>query len=272
MHKMKLEIGFGDYDRTRVMSDGSISIDGVDATFHTYRIVSEVFEAMIRRRAFDVAELGMTYFLRTMDFDDTPFFAIPVFPSRCFRHSAIYTNVERGIDKPEDLAGKTVGEFALYGHDAGVWPKGILSDEFGLKPDQCRWITGALDWPLKPIDFIPHVHPKGIHITQASPDRDLGEMLATGEVDALISADVPKCILHKSPKVARLFADYEVTEREYYQRTGIFPIMHTVAVRRDLAKQHPDIVQAVYRGFCAAKDAVRERYTRGMIFNNVSRR
>ena len=94
---MKLEIGFGDYDRTRVLADGSVTIDGVDANFHTYRVVTDVFEAMIRQRSFDVVELGLSYFLRTLGFDDPPFLAIPVFPNRCFRHSAIYINVESGL-------------------------------------------------------------------------------------------------------------------------------------------------------------------------------
>jgi len=269
MNRVKLEIGFGEYDRTRVMVDGAVKIEGVDPTFHSYRVVTEVLEAMIRQRAFDVAELGMSYFLRTMDFEDPPFLAIPVFPNRCFRHSAIYINMETGIKRPQDLASRTVGEFAMYGHDAGVWPKGILADEFGVTPDQCRWVIGALDWPLKPIDFVPQPHPDGIEIREA-PHADLGEMLETAEIDALISADVPKCMLEKSPKVGRLFNDYQSTEREYYQRTGIFPIMHTVAVRRELASQIPEVVQTLYRAFCAAKDAVREQYKKGRIFNNMA--
>jgi hypothetical protein len=270
MSNLKLEIGFGDYDRTRVMVDGSVKIDGVDANYHSYRIVTEVFEAMVRERAFHVAEVGMSYFLRTMDFDDPPFLAIPVFPNRCFRHSAIYINVNSGIRKPEDLAGKTVGEFAMYGHDAGVWPKGILSDDFGLKPEQCRWIIGALDWPLKPIDFVPQPHPAGIDIKTALKGADLGAMLEAGQIDALVSADVPKCFLEKSPKVARLFPDYVATERAYFQRTGVFPIMHTVVVRKELAAECPDILHAVYKGFCDAKDTVQEQYKKGMIFNNVA--
>ena len=197
MSDTKLEIAFGEYDRTRVLADGTVKIEGVDATFHSNRIVTEVFKGMIQEHAFDVSELGMTYFLRTMDFEEPPFIAIPVFPNRCFRHSAIYINKASGIKTPGDLAGKTVGEFAVYGHDAGVWPKGILADEFGVTPDQCRWIVGALDWPLKPIDFIPHPHPANIEVEQAPQGTDLGAMLENGEIDALIAADVPKCILGK---------------------------------------------------------------------------
>lgn len=120
MSDLKLKFAFWDYDRTRALTDGTVKIGGVDASFESALIITEIFERMIRRRDFDVSELGMTYFLRTFDFDDLPFIAIPVFPNRCFRHSAIYVNTSSSIEKPQDLAGKTVGEFALYGHDAGV--------------------------------------------------------------------------------------------------------------------------------------------------------
>jgi hypothetical protein len=113
MSDLKLKLAFWDYDRTRALANGAVKIDGVDATFQSAHIVSEIFERMIRHREFDVAELGMTYYLRTLDFDDPPFIALPVFPNRCFRHSAIYVNTASGIKKPEDLAGKTVGEFAV---------------------------------------------------------------------------------------------------------------------------------------------------------------
>jgi hypothetical protein len=269
MTNLKLNVAFGEYDRTRPLADGTVKIEGVDASFHTSRIVTEVFAGMVRDRAYDVSELGLSYFLRTMDFDDPPFLAIPIFPVRCFRHSAIYINVDSGIKKPADLAGKTIGEFAMYGHDAGVWPKGILSDDFGVKPEQCRWIIGSLDWPIQPVDFVPQPHPANVDVTN-TPQADLGEMLAAGQIDALISADVPKCFLEKSPKVARLFEDHVSTERAYFEQTGIFPIMHTVAIRKQLASDSREVVKAVYQAFCAAKDATRLQYSKGMVFNNMA--
>ena len=162
MSDLKLEIAFWNYDRTRALADGSIKISGVEAQYHSAQIVTEIFEGMIRERKYDVAELGMSYFLRTFEFDAPPFLALPVFPNRCFRHSAIYIHKASGISKPADLAGKRVGELAMYGHDAGVWPKGILSDDFGVKAEQCRWVIGGLDWPLKPIDFVPQNHPANV--------------------------------------------------------------------------------------------------------------
>lgn len=267
----KLDIAFWNYDRTRLLADGTIKIDDVDASFHSARIVPKIFEAMVRRRAYDVSELGMTYFLRTFDDQDcSPFVAIPVFPVRAFRHGAIYINKASGIRRPQDLAGKRIGELALYGHDAGVMPKGILSDEFGLRPEQSRWIIGGIDFPMDPVDFVSHPVPDGVEVEWAGKEIDLGELLEAGEIDALISADTPKAILDKSAKVGRLFENYEKVEQDYYRRTGIFPIMHAVVVTRDLAYQHPETVKAIYRGFCAAKDQVEAEYVKGMTFNNMT--
>ena len=220
----KLDIAFWSYDRTRLLADGSVKIEGADVAFHSARIVPEIFEAMIRRRAYDVSELGMTYFLRTFDEEGhSPFLAIPVFPVRAFRHGAIYISRNSGIEKPQNLVGKRIGELALYGHDAGVIPKGILSDDFGVKPEQSRWVIGGIDFPIGPIDFVSHPVPTGVEVEWVGTDVDLGAMLERGEIDALISADAPKAILEGSPKVGRLFEDYEAVERDYYRRTGIFP-------------------------------------------------
>jgi hypothetical protein len=148
--------------------------------------------------------------------------------------------------------------------------KGILSDEFGFRPERNRWIVGGIDFPMDPIDFVPHPHPAGTDVTMAPRGTDLGAMLDAGEIDALISADVPRCVLDGSPKVRRLFPEHEAVERSYYRRTGIFPIMHTVVVTRELAEQEPEIVRAVYKGFCDAKAAEVAELTRGMTFNNMA--
>lgn len=268
MSAHKLDIAFWNYDRTRALVDGSVAIRGVDATYHSARIVPEIFGRMIAGQ-YDVAELGMTYFLRTMDFDNSPFLALPVFINRAFRHSAIYINKNAGIEKPEDLRGKTIGELALYGHDAGTMPKGMLSDEYGVTPDQSRWIVGGIDFAMDPIDFVPQPHPANVDVSWADKGTDLGKLLVSGEIDALISADVPESVLEGRAEVGRLFEDYQTVERDYYRRTGIFPIMHAVVVKKDLARDHPNIVRAVYKGFCDAKASQEEQFARGMTFNNM---
>jgi hypothetical protein len=223
----------------------------------------------VRDHAFDVAELGLTFYLRTLDLADPPFVAIPVFPARQFRHAAIFVNTASGIEKPEDLAGATIGEFGTYGHDVGVVAKGILADDHGVTPQQCRWVIGGADTPLAPLGFVPFRHPADVDVTVAPEGKALGPMLAAGEIDALISARVPQCVVEGAPAVRRLFPDYETVERGYFARTGSHPIMHTVVVRKELLAEHPDVVRAVCRAFGAAKDVALERYRRGRFGQHV---
>ena len=255
MSKLELNVGLWHYEHVRALLDGTVAIEGVDATFESGRIVSDIFENMVRNRKYDVSELGLTFYLRTLDLDEeSPFTAIPVFPNRRFRHSAIYVNTNSGITSPKDLVGKTIGEFATYGHDAGIWPKGILSDDFGVTPDQSRWVIGGVEWPMAPFDFIPFLHPDNVDVTLAPPGRELGGMLETGEIDALISALVPAGYRNGSPNIARLFPNSEDIEREYFARTGIYPIMHTVVVRKDLLAANPGLARRIFDAFCASRD------------------
>jgi hypothetical protein len=270
MTQVPLDIAFWNYDRVQPLTTGTVSIDEVDARFHTARVVTEIFEGMLRQRAYDVSELGLTYLLRTLDSGNAGYVALPVFLNRAFRHSAIYVNKRSGIESPADLAGKRIGELALYGHDSGVMSKGILMDDFGFDPAQARWIVGAIDFPLKPIDFVAHPHPKHVEVEWAEQDVDLGQLLESGEIDALFSADVPKCVLDGSPSVGRLFEDYVDLERAYFSRTGVFPIMHTVAVRRQLAEDRPELIKAIYNAFCEAKDTTANALRFGMTFNNMA--
>lgn len=270
MQNRPLHIAVMNYDRVQALTSGSLGIEGVAPTYHHARIVPEIFEGMIRRRAYDVAEMGMTYLLRVLEAEDRPFLALPVFPNRFFRHSAIFINKHAGIRSPQDLNGKVIGELALYGHDAGVVPKGILAEEFGFRPETCRWVIGGIDFPMAPIDFVPQPHPANVEVTRTPAGTDLGKMLERGEIDALISADVPHSVLQGGPNVGRLFEDYVAVEQAYFRRTGIFPIMHTVVVPRALAEQEPTVVQAVYRAFCQAKEAAADQLLKGMTFNNYT--
>lgn len=264
MDSQHLHIGCRDYEHTRALVDGTVKIDGVDAAVESAEIASDIFERMVSQQAFDVSELGLTFYLRTLDLDDPPFIAIPVFPARHFRHSNVFVNTSSGIDTPEDLAARTVGEFGMYGTDVGVWLKGILADEYGVTPNQSRWIVGGTNTPIAPFDFVPQLHPADVDVTRAPGGKTLGPMLEAGEIDALISVDVPQGVLNESPQVAPLFSDVESVERDYFRRTGIFPIMHTIVVRRDLLARHPGLATAIYRGFCEAKDVAMQRYRDGM--------
>ncbi|MEZ0113583.1 hypothetical protein ABH920_007616 [Catenulispora sp. EB89] len=253
-----LRIASYTYEHTLALFDGRVGIDGVDATFETAPLVSDIFRDMIEGR-YDVAELGLTYFLRTFDPDDPRYLALPILPNRNFRHSAVFVNSAAGIRTPQDLAGRTIGEFALYGHDPGVWMKGILAEEYGVTPEQCRWVVGGTNHPIPAFDWLPQPVPAGVDVRRAPEGATLGAMLETGEIDALISVDVPRSVLEGSSATARLFPDYDVVERDYFRRTGIFPPMHIVAIRAEVA-QNADVVRAVYRAFCEAKDLTARRY------------
>jgi len=255
-----VKIGCFRYETTAALFDGSVTVDGVDVAMETAATIPEIFQRMMRDREFDVAELGLTFYLRTFG-DASPFIAIPVFPNRVFRHSCIFVNTASGIREPGDLVGRTIGEMGIYGQDSGVWAKGILMDECGFRPEHNRWLVGGLDTPMEPYDFVPQTHAAGVDVTAAP--AALGPMLEAGAIDALFTANVPQCVLDGSPAVRRLFADFEPVERDYHRRTGIFPMMHTVVIRRDSAAAEPAVARAVYRAFVAAKEAAAERYRAG---------
>lgn len=263
-----LDIAVSRYDHVSGLFDGSIGIDRFDLRMHSADLPSEIFEKMIRDNAFDAAELGLTYLLRLIDEGDDRFIGLPVFLARVFRHSAIYINGHAGITGPRDLSGKTVGEFGMYGHDGGVWPKGILSDEFGFDPKSCRWLIGATDWYMPPFDFVVQPHPADVQVSPVPEGETLSAMLDAGEIQALFSARAPRCFAEGSSNVARLFRDHEAVERDYFRRTGIFPIMHVLAVRRDRLAAAPGLARAMYQAFERARDATISRFRSEMVEQN----
>ena len=263
MNDLALNIACFQYDTTRALFDGSVTVDGSETTMHTGSTLPEIFERMMRGHEFDASELGMTFYLRMLDSGDDSFIALPAFPNRVFRHSCVFVNAASGIEGPADLVGKTIGEFGTYGQDSGVWAKGILTDEYGFKPESNRWIIGGLERPMPPFDFIPHPQPANLDVSVAPEGKTLSQMIETGEIDALFTANVPQPVLDGSPHVKRLFPDFEPVERDYFHRTGIFPMMHTVVVKRELLNANPDLADRIYRAFLNAKDVAAERYRQG---------
>ena len=159
---------------------------------------------------------------------------------------------------------RTIGEFGVWGQDPGVWMKGILGDDHGFRPERNRWVIGGLDHPMAPFAFTDHPHPADVDVTTAPDGATLGAMLEAGEIDVLFTANVPQAVLDgTSEKIRRLFPDHEPVERDYHRRTGIFPIMHAVVVRRAPREAHPDAVRAVYRACVAAKDAAARYHREG---------
>lgn len=254
---LNLTLACWDYDRTRALRDGRVAPDGIDLTYLEL-FPAETFARMIKFREFDVSELGFKFYVSSLAADDPPFIAIPVFPLRIFRHSAIFVNTGSGIVRPADLAGKRVGEPFAYGHDAAIWARGILSDEYGVPAESASYHVGAVTAALhRDLPTFP-LRPE-IRVEPLAPGQTLDAMLAGGELDALYSAIAPPS-LRTAPHVRRLFEDYEDVERAYFRTTGIFPIMHVVVIRRELYREHPWIARSIYQAFEAAKAAAYDHY------------
>lgn len=255
MGKIRITLACWDYDRTRPLQDGRVEVEGVDLTYLPLR-VEETFWRMLRYQEFDAAELSMGSYLMARDKGSPRLIAIPVFPSRTFRHSCIYINTESGIREPKDLAGKRVG-VPEYQITMATWARGILQHEYGVAPEKMKWFTGGEEHPGR-IDKIKHDLPENIDIRPIGPDQTLSSMLEKREIDAMISAHMPSPFVRRSPKVARLIPNYREVEKEYYRRTRIFPIMHTVALREDVYERHPWVAQSLFKAFAESKRICQE--------------
>jgi 4,5-dihydroxyphthalate decarboxylase len=247
---IRLTLACWDYDRTRALMDGTVAPDGIELVYLN-QPVEETFFRMMRYREFDCSEMSLSSYVASLNGPDPGFIAIPVFPSRFFRHSCIFVSAKSGIRKPEELKGKRVG-VPEYQMTAPVWIRGILSDDYGVKVTDVEHFSGGEEEPgrdekLK-LNLPPHVRLRAIPV-----DKTLSRMLADGELDALVTARAPSTF-HKEPdKVKRLFPNYVELEKEYYRRTKIFPPMHTVVIRRDVYAKNPWIAQSLYKAFTEAK-------------------
>jgi 4,5-dihydroxyphthalate decarboxylase len=248
--RVPLTLACGDYDRTRALQDGRVDVEGVELTYLPME-PEEIFHRAFKHQEFDACEISFSSYLRTVDSGHAPYIGIPAFVSRLFRHSGIYIRTDRGIRVPADLKGKIIG-VPEYQITAVVWLRGIIQDEYGVRPTDVRWRQGGIEeagrterTPLKSIG--------GVDLEAIAPDKTLSGMLATGELDALFTARAPSCFLDRAPNVARLFPDYRAVEKAYYKKTGLFPTMHLVGIRRHLVHAHPWLPASLYKAFCAAK-------------------
>jgi len=250
MAKLGMTLACWDYDRTRALADGTVQVEGVDLVYLTLP-VEETFFRMLRNREFDCAEMSLSSYVASLERDDPPFVAIPVFPSRMFRHSCIFVSTASGITEPGQLVGKRIGnpEYQLTAH---VWIRGLLAEEYGVPVDSVEYLTGGLEdagrIEKQAIDL-----PERIRVRPIDPTQTLAQLLADGKIDAIYAPRAPSTLRTRPDAVRRLFEDYAAVEREYYRRTRIFPIMHTVAIRRDVYERDPWCAQALYKAFVAAQ-------------------
>jgi 4,5-dihydroxyphthalate decarboxylase len=252
--KLQLTLACWNYDRTRALLDGRVQPDGIDLNYLNMP-VEETFFRMLRHKEFDVAEMSLSSYVMSLFRPDPPFIAIPAFPSRFFRHSCIYVHTGSGIKAPKGLIGKRVGT-PEYQMTATVWIRGILSDDYGVPVNSVVYYTGGEEEPDRPEKLALDL-PSDIRVERIGPGQTLSSMLARGEIDALYTARMPSSFRSGVGNVKRLFEDFPATERTYFRRTGVFPIMHTVVVRRDVYARNPWVAQSLYKAFCAAQ---REAY------------
>ena len=247
--KLRLTMACWNYDRTRALVDNRVVFEGIDLTYLPL-VVEETFFRMLRYREFDVSEMSLSSYTLSLFADKPPFIAIPVFPSRMFRHNGIFINVNSGIREPKDLAGKRVGT-PEYQLTAPVWQRGILSDEYKVPVSSMTHFQGGLEEPGREEKTDLQL-PASIKLQAIPAEKTLSQMLENGEIDALVGPRTPSSF-KPAGKVRRLFENYAEVEREYYRRTTIFPIMHVVAIRRDVYEKNPWVAQSLYKGFVQAQ-------------------
>ena len=253
MSKLRLTLACWDYDRTRALADGSVQPEGIDLNYLNLH-VEETFFRMLRHREFDVAEMSLSSYAMSMAREEPAFIAIPVFPSRFFRHSCIFISAKSGIREPKDLIGKRVGT-PEYQMTAPVWIRGILQDEYGVDPARVDYYIGGEEEPGREEKLRLEL-PKRFRVMRIGPTQTLAGMIADGDVDAMYTARIPSTFQSRPDAVKRLFEDYVDVERAYYRRTNIFPIMHTVAIRRDVYRANPWIAQSLLKAFARAQRIV----------------
>ncbi|MCA3324764.1 MAG: ABC transporter substrate-binding protein [Roseomonas sp.] len=230
-------------DRTRPLMEGRFKVPGTDITFLPGE-PEDIFRRALRDRAFDISELSMGSHIVTSARGDAPYIGVPVFLSRAFRHSAIYIRTDRGINSAADLAGREIG-LPEYQQTAALWVRGILRDHYGVDTKGISWRTGG--------ERVAITLPDGFKVKPMG--EPLEEALAAGRIDALIAPRPPTCFNTGSAPVARLFPDYRREEENWFRASGFFPIMHCLAVRKDVAERHPWLPVELFRAFSAAKAA-----------------
>lgn len=258
MADLPLKLACWNYDRSRPLMDGRVKPEGITLDIQVLR-PREAFPRMLERREFDVSEMSLASYVSLVGRGGCPFVAIPVALSKIFRHDCIYVRPDAGIRRPQDLKGKRVGT-TQYGSTGLVFMKGMLEHDYGVAPKDIHWFIGGLDAPtqrpLLPLDL-----PASIKIDFLPDGQTLEGMLAAGELDALLSLYIPESFIRGEPHIARLFANPKEVAQDYYRRTRIFPIMHTVVIREDVHRANPWVAQSLYRAFCQARDvAVRGLY------------
>jgi 4,5-dihydroxyphthalate decarboxylase len=248
--RLPLTLACGDYEIVRALKEGLVRADGIELRFHTDMDSSTRHRRMIRERAFDVCELSLSSYLMANDRGQA-LAAIPVFLHRRFRHGFIFVSADSGIDRAADLRGCKVGTNSFQA-TANVWMRGILEHEHHL-PHR------GLHWLVEQEEAVPFTPPQDLQWARTPPGRTLASMLSEGELDAVLHTDLIAPVRKHGARIKRLFPNYKELEIDYYKRTGIFPIMHTTAIKREIVDQYPWVAPSLQRAFEDAKQRAYER-------------
>jgi len=248
--RVPITFACGLYDRMLALQTGEVRPEGIDLNFVAIDNPRELFDRMVGGLEFDASEMSSSEYITRFAAQRCPFVALPVFTSRAFRHGFVAVD-RRVIKAPKDLEGKRIG-VQLYTMTAAIWIRGLLQHEYGVDLSTIEWVEGAIDKPT------PHGKPtvlpplKPISLVTNRSGKSLSQLLEDGEIQATIGSDLPPAF-GTNPNVQRLFPDTRETEKDYYRRTGIFPIMHLVVLRREVHGAHPFVATSLYNAFCESK-------------------
>jgi 4,5-dihydroxyphthalate decarboxylase len=251
LSNISLSVACGPYDHMEALARGFVQPNGIDVTYLAIQSPPEIFARMIKTDAFDISEMSLSMYFTLRAKGSFPYLALPVFPARVFRHAYIFVNRELGIHSPRDLEKKRIG-VQQYRQTAATWIRGILQHEYGVDFSHCSWVEGGVN-VARPPDPAMDLRPtQGLDLISAPPGKSINDLLISGEIAAYFGARAPNA-LKTEPKIARLFPDYRKVEREFYQRTGIYPIMHTLVIREALHREKPWIAENMLEAFEQSK-------------------
>jgi len=269
--KLAIKIAGYKVDRVDALIDGRVQVDGCDAKFEVANIGDMNTHVFSGPQSREVTEIGMhPYMLAYANDGFRDYSLIPVFPLRLFRHKSIFINTDSGIKKPEDLRGKKVATPG-FSSTSLTWLRGIVQHEYGVRPEQIQWVISDKDSSAKEAGKVSKqesIIPEGLSVSKGPEGKDESDLLESGEVDALFHGAEPKAFVEGHRRVARLFHDFRKAEREYFAKTGIFPIMHAVAVRKDIINQNPWLVQAVFNAYSQAKQIMYDQIKKRAWYEN----
>ena len=248
---MRLTLTCWNYDRVAALLDGRINLPGIELNCEV-QYPTQIFANAFTKAPYDISELSASSYVMQIARGNCPYIAVPAFISRAFRHGGIYVRSDRGIISPKSLEGRHVG-VPEYQMTMAVWARGLLSDEFSVNTDQIIYRTGGTN-EFGRRERLPLELPDHLDVKTIGPGRSLNDLILKGDIDAIISPSPPLAFINNNSLVTRLFTDPKVAEQDYFNRTGIFPIMHLIGIRREIADANPGLARTIYDGFCSARD------------------